>query len=191
MPCHCAEERETQVQRPRDCSPRIARRLCGTDSADAGGVGQTVEVPKQFSPPRSLPELADRLKAARLAYKKEKDSHSLGTELLFVIYGNEAPALSSVARRLGISRASLVERLPHLCRVIAARYLRTRKEIKIERLESLNENARRIARNLHRQGLRPTHARIRELLPADSIKDWAALHRAVKRAKRFLGASRH
>jgi transcriptional regulator with XRE-family HTH domain len=134
-----------------------------------------------------FPELADRLKAARVANKHEKDAHRLRTELLFVIYGNKAPALSSVSRRFNVSRSSLMDRWPDLCRAISAGYLRARRELKIQRQESLNENARRFARELHKQGLRPTHARIRKLLPADSIKDWAMLHRAVKRAQRFLG----
>jgi hypothetical protein len=133
------------------------------------------------------PELADRLKTARVAYKREKDSQKFRTALLFAVYGNEAPSLSSVARRLSVSRSSLMERWPDLCRAISGRYLRVRRELKIQRLESLNENARRIARELYRQGLRPTHTRIRNLLPADSIKDWGVLQRAVTRARRFLG----
>lgn len=53
-----------------------------------------------------LPKLADRLLASRRKHKREKDSHDLRTELLFVIYGKDAPALSSVSRRLNVSRSS-------------------------------------------------------------------------------------
>jgi transcriptional regulator with XRE-family HTH domain len=137
-----------------------------------------------------FPELANRLVSARLEYKRKQDSQNLRTELLFIIYGNNAPALSSVSRRLNVSRSSLVDRWPDLCRAISARYLQYRRETKIQRLASLNEDARRIAKELHKQGLRPTHKRIRERLPGGSIKDWAVLHGAVKRAQQFLGLGR-
>ena len=60
----------------------------------------------------------------------------------------------------------------------------------MQRLASVNDNARRIARELHKQGLRPTHARIRELLPSGSVKNWAMLQAAVRRAQRFVGLDR-
>ena len=59
----------------------------------------------------------------------------------------------------------------------------------MQRLASVNDNAR-IARELDKQGLRPTHARIRELLPSGSVKNWAMLQAAVRRAQRFVGLGR-
>jgi len=56
-----------------------------------------------------------------------------------------------------------------------------------ERIASVYESARRIARELHKQGLRPTRQRILALLPRGSVKNWAVLQAAVKRAQRFLG----
>lgn len=137
-----------------------------------------------------FPELTDRLLLARREYKRKEDSQKLRTELLFVVYGKEAPALSSVSRNLNVSRSSLVDRWPDLCRAISARFLQHRREIKIQRLATVNENARRIARELHRQGLRPTHTRIRERLPTGSVRNWAVLQAAVKRAQGFLGLDR-
>lgn len=133
-----------------------------------------------------FPELTDRLLLARQEYKRQRDSQQLRTELLFVVYGKEAPALSSVSRRLGVSRSSLVDRWSDVCRAISAHYLQRRRELKTQRVASVYDNARRIARELQIKGLRPTHQRIRALLPPGSITDWAVLHAAVKRAQRFL-----
>jgi len=137
-----------------------------------------------------FPELTNRLLVARREYKRQRDSQHLRTELLFVVYGTEAPPLSSVSRRLGVSRTSLVDRWPDLCKAISARYLRCRREMTGERVASVYESARRIARELHKQGLRATHQRIRALLPGGSVKNWAVLQAAVKRAQRFLGLDR-
>ena len=127
---------------------------------------------------------------ARREYKRQRDAQHLRTELLFVVYGKEAPPLSSVSRRLAVSRTSLVDRWPDLCKAISARYLRRRREMTGERVASVYESARRIARELHKQGLRPTHQRIRALLPWGSVKNWAVLQAAAKRAQRFLGLDR-
>jgi transcriptional regulator with XRE-family HTH domain len=136
-------------------------------------------------------ELTDRLLVARREYKRQRDSQHFRMELLFVVYGKEAPALSSVSRRLGVSRTSLVDRWPDLCRAISARFLQRRRVMNGQRVASVYERARRIARELHKQGLRPTHQRIRALLPRGSITNWAVLQAAVKRPQRFLGLSRH
>jgi transcriptional regulator with XRE-family HTH domain/AraC-like DNA-binding protein len=137
-----------------------------------------------------FPQLTDRLLAARLEHKQKSDSQRLKTELVCVAHGENAPSLSSVSRRLNVSRSSLVDRWPELCRAITARYAQHRTEIKAQKLASVDENARRIAKGLQKQGLRPTHKRIRALLPSGSIKNWAVLQAAVKKAQRLLGMDR-
>ena len=97
--------------------------------------------------------MTDRLLVARQEYKRERDSQDLRTELLFVVYGKEAPTLSSVSRRLGVSRTSLVDRWPGLCKAISARYLQRRREMNGQRVASVYESARRIARELDKQGV--------------------------------------
>jgi hypothetical protein len=49
-----------------------------------------------------FPELTNRLLDARLEHKRKEDSQKLRTELLFVVFGKEAPALSRVSRSLNV-----------------------------------------------------------------------------------------
>jgi hypothetical protein len=137
-----------------------------------------------------FPQLTDGLMAARREHRQKSDSQKLRTELVLVAYGKDAPSLGTVSRRLDVSRSSLVDRWPDLCTAIAARFVQHRREIKAQKLASLDEHASRIAGELLKQGLRPTHKRIRALLPSGSIKNWAVLQAAVKRAQRLLGMDR-
>ncbi len=111
----------------------------------------------------------------------------LRTALLFILRGESAPSLSSVARQLGLSVSNLAEKCPDLCRPIRSRYLRCQKERTREREQLLNEEVCRIAKHLHAKGQIPTEARIMRSLSKGALKQWGAVRRAVKSARRILG----
>lgn len=104
-----------------------------------------------------------------------------------ILRGESAPSLSSVARQLGLSVSNLAEKCPDVCRTIHSRYLRCQKERTREREQLLNEEVCRIAKDLHARGQIPTEPRIMGSLSKGSLKQWGAVRRAVKSAKRILG----
>jgi hypothetical protein len=133
-----------------------------------------------------FPDAVDRLVMAR-AIHAQKETATLRTTLLFILCGESAPSLSSVARQIDLSVSSLSEKCPDLCAAIRSRYLWHQRETTRKRRELLNEEVRRIARDLHGRGQNPTQARIMRLLSEGSLKEWGAFQRAVKRARRYLG----
>lgn len=133
-----------------------------------------------------FPEAVDQLVKAR-AIHAQKEIAKLRTTLLFILCGEPVPSLSSVARQLDLSVSSLSEKCPDLCAAIRSRYQRHQRETTRERRELLNQEVRRIARDLHGKGQNPTQARILRLLSEGSLREWLAVRHAVKRARRFLG----
>jgi hypothetical protein len=133
-----------------------------------------------------FPEAVNRLVKAR-AIHAQKETAKLQTTLLFILCGEPAPSLSSIARQLDLSVSSLAEKCPDVCAAIRSRYLRHQRETTRERRELLNEEVRRIARDLHAKGQNPTQARILRLLSEGALREWGAIRMAVKRARRFLG----
>jgi hypothetical protein len=81
----------------------------------------------------------------------------------------------------------LAEKCPDLCRTIRSRYLLHQKQRTHEREQLLNQEVWRIARRLHAKGQIPTETRIMGLLGKGSLKQWGAVRRAVKSARRILG----
>ncbi len=72
-------------------------------------------------------------------------------------------------------------------RAVLCHQYSTRQETTRKRRQALDEEVRRIASDLRARGHNRTHTRIRLLLGPDSLKEWRALRRSVKRARRFLG----
>jgi hypothetical protein len=132
-----------------------------------------------------LPDAMDQLVKAREIHA-QKETAKLRTALPFIVCGEPAASLSSVARQLNVSVSSLSEKCPDLCTAIRSRHLRRQRETTRERRELLNEEVRRLARDLHGKGQNPTQARIVGSLSEGALKEWGAIRSAVKRARRFL-----
>lgn len=128
----------------------------------------------------------DRLLEAR-AIHAQKETAKLRAALLVILRGGSAPSLSSVARQLDLSVSNLAEKYPDLCRAIHARYVQCQHERTREREQLLNEEVCRIAKRIHARGQIPTELRIMSSLSEGSLKQWGAVRRAVKRARRILG----
>ncbi len=133
-----------------------------------------------------FPEECDELLACR-RFHKEKGIERLRGNLRSILSEEPAPSLSSVCRRLQISHSTLYERCPELCRAISARHAQWQKEKTRKRRQALDEEVRRIAGDLRARGQNPTQTRIALLKSKDSLKEWRALQRSVRRARRFLG----
>ena len=131
-------------------------------------------------------EETDRVLAAR-ARHAHQETAKLRAALLAILRGESAPTLSSVAHQLCLSVSNLAEKCPDLCRAIRSRYLRGQKERTREREQLLNEEVCRIARSLHAKGQVPTEPRVMRLLSKGSLRQWAAVRRAVKMARQLLG----
>jgi hypothetical protein len=127
-----------------------------------------------------------QLGGAPLRRRKNGD---VGVKTLLLLRGESAPSLSSVARQLNLSVSNLAEKCPDLCRTIRSRYLRCRKQRARERERLLNEEVCRIAKCLHAKGQIPTEPRIMSSLSKGSLKQWGAVRRAIKSARRFLALS--
>lgn len=128
----------------------------------------------------------DRLLEAR-AIHAQKETANLRAALLSILSGESAPSLSSVARQLDLSVSTLAEKCPDLCRAIHARYLQCQQERTREREHLLNEEVCRIAKRLLAKGQTPTEARIMRALSKGALRQWGAVRRAVKSARRILG----
>jgi hypothetical protein len=133
-----------------------------------------------------FPEECDELLACRRLHK-EKVIERLRGKLRPILSEEPALSLSAVCRRLQISHSTLYERCPELCRAISARHAQWQKERTRKRRQALDEEVRRIAGDLRACGQNPTQTRIALLMSRDSVKEWRALQRSVKRARRFLG----
>jgi transcriptional regulator with XRE-family HTH domain len=133
-----------------------------------------------------FPEECDELLARRRRHK-EKAIETLRRKLQPILSEEPAPSLSAVCRKLQISHSTLYERCPELCRAISARHANWQNDRTRKRRQALDEEVRRIAGDLRAHGQNPTQTRIRLLLSTDSLKEWRALQRSVKRARRFLG----
>lgn len=131
-------------------------------------------------------ERCDELLSCRRR-QKEKVTEAWRNKLQPILSEEPAPSLSAVCRRLQLSHSSLYERCPELYRAISARHAQWQEERTRKRRQALDEEVRRIAGDLRARGRNPTQARIGSLLSADSLKEWRALQRSVKRARRFLG----
>jgi hypothetical protein len=132
-----------------------------------------------------FPEQCHELLACRRRHKEEA-TETLRDKLQPTLSEEPAPSLSAVCRRLQISHSSLCERCPELYRAISARHAQWQKERTRKKRHALDEEVHRIAGDLRARGRNPTQ-RIGSLLSADSLKEWRALQRSVKRARRFLG----
>jgi hypothetical protein len=121
------------------------------------------------------------------ATEREKIKETLRKRLELILSEEPAPSLSAVCRKLQISRSSLYERWAELYRAINVRHAQWQKERTRKERQPLDEEVRRIAGDLRARSRDPTQTRIGSLLSADSLKEWRALQRSVKRARRFLG----
>jgi hypothetical protein len=128
----------------------------------------------------------DRLLEVR-AFHAQKETTKLRAALLSILRGQSAPSLSCVARQLNLSVSNLAEKCPDLCRKIRSRYLLRQKQRTHEREQLLNQEVCRIAKRLDAKGQIPTETRIMGLLSKGSLKQWGAVRRAVKSARRILG----
>lgn len=183
----------------------IAKKLDDCRKRRFGTLRQAVEAARFEDPPPTLHDLSrrlgfqnsstlrswfrgetDRLLEAR-AFHAQKETTKLRGALLLILRGESAPSLSSVARQLNLSVSHLAEKCPDLCRTIRSRYLRCQKQRTHEREQLLNQEVCRIAKRLHAKGQMPTEARIMGLLSKGSLKQWGAVRRAVKSARRILG----
>lgn len=133
-----------------------------------------------------FPEQCDQLLECRQRHK-ENATERLRGKLRPILKEERAPSLSAVCRRLQISHSTLYEHCSGLCRAISARHANSQKERTRNRRRALDEEVRRIAGDLQARGQNPTHTRIGLLLSTDSLKEWRAFQRSVKRARRFLG----
>ena len=131
------------------------------------------------------PDLADRLKETCSAYAAGKTTE-MREALSAILQEDPAPSFASVARRFQRSTSSLKEKVPDLCSAIASRHLQQREAATLQRRKFLEEEVWRIAKDLKAKGQNPTQSRIVPLLPDGSLREWASVQRAVKRARRFL-----
>jgi hypothetical protein len=132
-----------------------------------------------------VPDLADRLKETCSAYTAGETA-KMREALSAILQEDPAPSFASVARRFQRSTSSLKEKVPDLCNAIASRHLQQREAAALQRRKFLEEEVWRIAKDLKAKGQNPTQSRIVPLLPDGSLKEWASVQRAVKRARRFL-----
>jgi hypothetical protein len=186
--CHAIARRLEEQQAKRWDKMRLA-----LESICAGGLPPTLHaISTQLGFWNSstlrekFPEQCDELLACRRRHK-EKAIERLRRKLKPIASEVPAPSLSAVCRRLQISHSTLYERCPELCRAISARHAQWRKERTRQRRQALDEEVRRIAGDLRARGQNPTRTRIALLKSKDSLKEWRALQRSVKRARRFLG----
>ena len=133
-----------------------------------------------------FPEKCDELLDAQRRHKEDVTERLRG-KLQPILSEKPAPSLSEACRRLHISRSTLFERCPALCRAVSTRHVSWRKETTRRRRQALDQEVQQIASNLRARGHNPTYTRIRLLLSPDSLREWCALRRSVKRARRFLG----
>jgi hypothetical protein len=188
-----------------DLCHAIARKLEDCRKRRFGILRQAVEAAGFENPPPTLHELSQRLgyrnsstlrswfpdETGRLlearAIHEQREIAKRRAALLVILRGRSAPSLSSVARQIDLSVSNLAEKYPDLCRAIHARYLQCQHDRTREREQLLNEEVCRIARRLHARGQIPTELRIMSSLSEGSLKQWGAVRRAVKRARRILG----
>ena len=128
----------------------------------------------------------DALLRARATHA-QKETEKLRVAVLFVVCRESAPSLKSVGRQLGVSVSNLFEKFPALCRAIRSNYVRHRHGAARQRSEILNGEVHRTAKALYSAGENPTLNRIQDLLGEDSSREWRALQRAARRARRSLG----
>jgi len=187
-----------------DLCHAIAQKLDGCRKRRFETLRQAVDAARFEDPPPTLHDLSrrlgfqnsstlrswfrdetDRLLEAR-AFHAQKET-KLRATLLSILRGESAPSLSCVARQLNFSVSNLAEKCPDLCRTIRSRYLRCQKQRTHEREQLLNEEVCRIAKRVHAKGQIPTETRIMRSLSKGSLKQWGAVRRAVKSARRILG----
>lgn len=132
-----------------------------------------------------FPFLCNQIMARRRVIRGERIA-KLRKTLHAALAESPAPSLTSLCRRVRLSRASLLEMCPDECAAIGSRYLRARKEASQSRKDQLVQEVRQIVNRLHRQSIRPTMARVVALLPATTLREWRALQIALDSAKQEI-----
>lgn len=132
-----------------------------------------------------FPDLCRQIQTRRRLARQQRTAE-LRRMLQATLWESPAPSLSSICRRIGLSRSFLQEIGPRECAAIQSRYLRGRSEASRRRRDQMGEEVREIVRELHRQGKCPTVTRVTSLLGKATLREWKALQAAVKAARQEL-----
>jgi transcriptional regulator with XRE-family HTH domain len=132
-----------------------------------------------------FPELCRQIHTRR-RIMRHRWAAELRRTLQATLRESPAPSFTSVCKRIGLSRSCVQETWPRQCAAIESRYLRDRREASQRRKDQMREEVRQIVRELHRQGKCPSVERVLRLLGESTLRDWKALHAAVRAARQDL-----
>jgi transposase-like protein len=183
-----------------DLSRAIGQKIAQRRKAEIDGKGEILEAALEEDPPLTTAQMAGRLGFGcpgvvqrnfpaqyqallrkRTAYE-ESQKMQLRANLIGALAENPAPTVSAVCRRLGVSTSWVYFLHRDLTRAIAARHLRERVESMKRRSELLHNEVFAIVKNMLDRGERPTQARVRKMLSADSLKTRTTLGRFFNEA---------
>ncbi len=183
-----------------DLCRAIGRKIAQLKEAEMNANGEMLKSAIQEAPPPTAGQLASRLGFAspdvlarnfptlypallerRNVYEKAK-RQQLHSDLICALAENPAPTVPAVCARLGISRSWVYCLHRDLARAIAARHLRQRAESMEQRSDILRSEVFGIVKTMLDRGERPTRARIRKMLSANSLKAWKTLGRFFNEA---------
>ena len=100
------------------------------------------------------------------------------------------PSVRDVCKRLGITVRFMDVYFPATRSLIAQQHRRALSIERARRRELLFREALNIATELHSQGLYPSHRRIFERLPKETIRQWKIRGEATRVAQETLGILR-
>jgi hypothetical protein len=158
-------------EQPLPSTTRVSRRL-----------GYRIPLTLRFNFPEQYRALLAKRKAERA---NARETIRLQIEHLL---SEEPPiSVSDVCRRVGLSASCLYKRYSDLCRAIASKRRQHWKAVIADRIKRLRKAVFAAVSQLDRQGIYPTHDRVRSFLDADLKKQWVDLTRFVGQAKCQLG----
>jgi hypothetical protein len=132
------------------------------------------------------PELCSKI-IERNRQHLEKQKIDLGRKMEAALIEVPPPPIYKLCRRLGVEEQFMRKYYPAMMRAVVARHRMYVENRTKNRNEDLADNVRRIAADLHSQGIYPSQPRIVELLPVHTRVHWGSTGEAVRTAQKMLG----
>lgn len=117
------------------------------------------------------------------------DAKSIRQQLEDLVEEDEepSPSMREIAKRLNHHERTLSRNFPDLCRIISARHRHYRKSNQEATIKLCCQEVRRIAFKLHKEGERPTEARVSALISRPSFLRYRQVRSALQEACQELG----
>ncbi|MDJ0569934.1 MAG: TniQ family protein [Pleurocapsa sp. MO_192.B19] len=122
------------------------------------------------------------------AWKTTHDRDRIREHLEQILRDNNSdpPSMEQVARDLQISRRTIFQHFPELCRAISANYTKHRKATHQQAIESSCQEVREAVRQLHSEGKYPSQNKVEKLVSRPGLLRYKEVKEAFAQAKQEL-----